>query len=162
MNFNGLRLTELRTSGMAPSLLYECRMSARIPLTADHVREMIEAYFAERQATLLPDGEGTKDGRRFSWCGDVLEFLTEGLAERLAGRGITFSKSFPGPFRLMDEDQSANGDHVRRFWTTVLDHGCPIARLCTSFCHRHDRIGLPHPPTITAYPPDYVEPEVRP
>lgn len=149
-------------SAVAPSLLHGRCMDTRIPLTTDHVRESIEAYFAERQAEILPSGEGTKDGRRFSWCGDVLEFLTEGLAERLASRGITFSKSFPGPFRLMDEDRSANGDHVRRFWTTVLDHGCPIARLCTSFFHRHDRVRLPHSPTITAYPPDYQEPEGTP
>ena len=136
-------------------------MSRHSPLTPEYVCRLIEEYFVERQAELLPSGEETKDGRRFSWCGDLLEFFTEGLTERLAAGGITFSKTFPGPFRLMDEVRSANGDHVRKFWTTALDHGCPIARLCTYFFHRHDRITLPHPPKVVAYPPDHPEPEAE-
>jgi len=135
-------------------------MDHHTPLTPEHLSRTIEDYFAERQAELLPSGEQTKDGRRFSWCGELLEFLTEGLAERLAPIGITFSKSFPGPFRLMDEDQLANGDHVRRFWTVALEHGCPIARLCTYFFHRHDIVPLPQPPRVVAYPPDQPGPEV--
>jgi hypothetical protein len=134
-------------------------MSHRIPLTPEHLSRTIEDYFAERQAELLPSGQETKDGQRFSWCGDVLEFLTEGLAERLAARGITFSKSFPGPFRLMDEEQLADGNHVRRFWTTALDRGCPIAKLCTYFVHRHDQVPLPQPPHVVAYPANHLEPE---
>lgn len=134
-------------------------MNQRTPLTPEHLSRTIEDYFAERQTELLPSGEQTKDGKRFSWCGDVLEFLTEGLAERLAARGITFIKPFPGPFRLMDEEQQLNGDHVRRFWTVALDHGCPIAKICTYFFHRHDRIPLPQPPHVVAYPPDHPEPE---
>lgn len=147
---------------MAPTLLYTWGMDRHTPLTPDDIRCTIEAHFAEQHTKLLPSGEETKDGRRFSWCGDVLDFLIEGLAERLANRGISFSKSYPGPFRLMDEDRSSNGDHVRRFWTTAIDRGCPIARLCTSFFHRHDRIGLPHPPTISTYPPDHQGPEMEP
>lgn len=135
-------------------------MDHHTPLTPEHLSRTIEDYFAERQAELLPSGEQTKDGRRFSWCGELLEFLIEGLAERLAPIGITFSKSFPGPFRLMDEDQLANGDHVRRFWTVALEHGCPIARLCTYFFHRHDIVPLPQPPRVVAYPPDQPGPEV--
>jgi hypothetical protein len=131
-------------------------------LTPEYVCRTIEEHFATRQAELLPSGEQTKDGRRFSWCGDLLEFFTEGLAERLAARGITFSKSFPGPFRLWDEEQSANGEHVRRFWTTALSHGCPIARLCTYFFHRHDRVTLPQLPKVVAYPPDHPDPEAEP
>ena len=134
-------------------------MDHRTPLTPERLSRTIEDYFAERQTKLLPSGEQTKDGKRFSWCGDVLEFLTDGLAERLSASGITFSKSFPGPFRLMDEEQLAGGNHVRRFWTMALDHGCPIARLCTHFFHRHDQVPLPQPPQVVAYPPDHPETE---
>jgi hypothetical protein len=130
--------------------------------TPEYVCRTIEEHFAMRQAELLPSGEETRDGRRFSWCGDLLEFFTEGLTERLAASGITFSKSFPGPFRLMDEEQTANGDHVRRFWTTALSHSCPIARLCTYFFHRHDRVTLPQLPKVVAFPPDHPEPEADP
>jgi Family of unknown function (DUF6022) len=131
------------------------------PLTPEHLSRTIEEHFAERQAEILPSGQQTKDGKRLSWCGDVLEYLTEGLAERLAARGITFSKAFPGPFRLMDEDQLTDGQHVRRFWTMALDHGCPIARLCTYFFHRHDQVTLPQPPRVIAYPPDHPEPDTE-
>ena len=132
-------------------------MDQRSPLTPEHVGRAIEAYFSERQSELLPSGAQARDGRHFSWCGDVLEFLIEGLTERLANQGITFSKSFPGPFRLMDEDQFASGDHVRRFWTMALHRGCPIARVCTYFLHRHDQVMLPQPPTVVAYPPNQME-----
>ncbi len=64
-----------------------------VPL--EHLSQAIEEYFAERQASILPSGKHTTDGKQLSWCGDVLEYLTEGLAERLAARGITFSKAFP-------------------------------------------------------------------
>lgn len=122
----------------------------------------IEDFFVERQALLLPSGEQTKDGTTFSWCGDVFEFLTEGLAERLGEKGITFTKSFPGPFSLMDEEQHPDGNHVRRFWTTALEHGCPVARICTYFFHRHDQIRLPRLPQIVSFPPDQDEPEQTP
>jgi hypothetical protein len=134
-------------------------MDHRTSPTPDDLSRTIEDYFAERRTELLSSGEQTKDGKRFSWCGDVLEFLTEGLAERLAAKGITFSKSFPGPFQLMDEEQLADGNHIRRFWTMALDHGCPIAHLCTYFFHRHDQVPLPQLPQVIAYPPDYLETE---
>jgi len=136
-------------------------MTQHRPPTPEYLSRTIQEYFAERQAEILSSGEQTRDGRRLSWCGDVLEFLTEGLAERLATRGITFSKTFPGPFRLMDEDQQTDGQHVRRFWTMALDHGCPIACLCTYFFHRHDRVTLPQPPRVIAYPPDHPEPDTE-
>ena len=82
-------------------------------LTPATVSRDIEAYVAARQAELLPSGEASKDGRRFSWCGEILDFLTEGLAERFAAKGITFTDAFPGPLRLMDEDQQPNGQHVQ-------------------------------------------------
>ncbi|MCC6140193.1 MAG: hypothetical protein IT389_06200 [Nitrospira sp.] len=146
---------------LAPSLLYLASMNQHRPLTPERLSRTIEQYFAERQAKILPSGEQAKDGTRLSWCGDVLEYLTAGLAERLAARGVTFSKAFPGPFRLMEEDQLTDGQHIRRFWTTALDHGCPIARLCTYFFHRHDQVTLPQPPQVIAYPPDYPEPDME-
>lgn len=134
-------------------------MNRHNTLGPEQLSQTIEDYFAERQADLLPSGEQTKDGRAFSWCGEVLEYLTEGLAERLAARGISFSQPFPGPFRLMDEDQLADGRHIRRFWTTVIAHGCPVARLCTHFFHRHDQIPLPQLPHVVAFPADHPDQE---
>ncbi len=122
--------------------------------TPQVVSDEIQAYVAERQSELLASGDASRDGRRFSWCGDILDFLTEGLAERLAARGITFTNTFPGPLRLMDEDQQPNGQHVRRFWTVALHHGCPIARICTLFFHRHDQVNLPRTPLVIAYAPN--------
>lgn len=123
-------------------------------LTPEIVSHEIQAYVAERQTKLLPSGEASRDGRRFSWCGEILDFLTEGLTERFAAKGITFTNAFPGPLRLMDEDQQPNGQHVRRFWTVALHHGCPIARICTYFFHRHDQVSLPQVPRIVAYAPN--------
>ena len=123
-------------------------------LTPEALNHEIQAYVAERQSELLPSGEASRDGRQFSWCGDILDFLTEGLAERLAAKGITFTNTFPGPLRLMDEDQQPNGQHVRRFWTIALQHGCPIARICTLFFHRHDQVSLPQAPLVVAYAPN--------
>jgi hypothetical protein len=134
-------------------------MDQHNPVRPDQISQTIEDYFAERQSNLLPCGAQTKDGRTFSWCGEVLEYLTEELTERLAARGITFNHPFPGPFRLMDEDQLADGRHVRRFWTTVLAQGCPIARLCTYFVHRHDQVSLPQLPHVVAFPADHPDQE---
>lgn len=122
-------------------------------LTADTVSRDIEAFVVTRQVELLPSGEASKDGCRFSWCGEILDFLTEGLAERFATKGITFTDAFPGPLRLMDEDQQPNGQHVRRFWTVALHHGCPVARICAYFFHRHDQVSLPRLPRVVAYAP---------
>lgn len=119
--------------------------------TPQSLGDEIQAYVVERQSKLLASGDASRDGRRFSWCGDILDFLTEGLDERLAARGITFTNAFPGPLRLMDEDQQPNGQHVRRFWTVALHRGCPIARVCTLFFHRHDQVPLPQTPRVVAY-----------
>ncbi len=126
-------------------------------VTPDSVSRAIQDYLAERHSKILASGDRSPDGHRFTWCGDVLEFLIEGLVERFADRGITFTKPFPGPFRLMDEDQGADGRHVRRFWTVALSHGCPIAKLCTLFFHRHDQVTLPQPPQVVGFPPDHQE-----
>lgn len=140
-------------------MLWPIGMATRQHMTPEDIGQVIESYLAERQDALLNNGETTKDGRRFSWCGDVLEFLSEGLSDRLASFGITLTKSFPGPFRLMDEEQSRNGQHTRRFWTTALARGCPVARLCTLFYHRHDQVRLPRLPKVVAYPPNSVDGE---
>jgi hypothetical protein len=124
-------------------------------MTPETLGRTVEEYLAARQTEILPPGDRNAEGRRFGWCGDVLEFLVEGLSERLAARGITFTNPFPGPFRLLDEDQQPNGEHVRRFWTTALSRGCPIAKLCTFFFHRHDQTAIPRPPLVVAFPPDY-------
>jgi hypothetical protein len=125
----------------------------------DSLARQLQAYLAERHKQIGQIGadDRTADGRRFGWCGEVLDFLVEGAAERMAGRGITFTNPLPGPFRLWDEDQQPDGEHVRRFWTTALLHGCPIAKLCTVFFHRHDRPALPRPPQVLACPPDHRE-----
>lgn len=130
-------------------------------MTPQSIGQVIEGYLAERQSEMADNGEKTKDGRRFSWCGDVLEFLIEGLPDRLASLGISLTQSFPGPFRLMDEDQGVDGQHTRRFWTTALANGCPIARLCTLFHHRHDQVQLPRLPQVVAYPPEHPGPEAE-
>jgi hypothetical protein len=110
--------------GIAPAFL--SYMNASISrLTAETVGYEIQAYIAERQTKLLPSGEGSKDGRRFSWCGEILDFLAEGLVERFAARGITFADSFPGPVRLMDEDQHPDGQHVRRFGRSPCTTAAP-------------------------------------
>ncbi|HNV25236.1 MAG TPA: DUF6022 family protein [Nitrospira sp.] len=124
-------------------------------LTPEAVGREIQAYVDERQQHVLPSGEASSDGRRFSWCGDILDFLTDGLAERLAPMGITFTNPFPGPLRLMDEVQQPDGQHVRRFWTVALHQGCPIARICTFFFHRHDQIRLPQAPLVMAFAPNH-------
>lgn len=124
-------------------------------MTPSDLCQSVERYLAERHAHLAPSGDHTDDGLQFTWCGDVLDYLTEGLTEQLATLGITFSQPFPGPFRLLDEAQQADGQHIRRFWTTAFQHGCPIAKLCTFFIHRHDQVTLPALPHIQAYPPDH-------
>ena len=71
--------------------------------TPQSVGDEIQSHMAERQRELLASGDASRDGRCFSWCGDILDFLIEGLGDRLAARGITFTSAFPGPLRLMDE-----------------------------------------------------------
>lgn len=126
-------------------------------MTPESVGQAAQDYLDERRAQIVSSGDGTKSGRRFTWCGDVLEFLVEGLSERFAASGITFQSTFPGPFRLWDEDQQPDGEHVRRFWTVALLRGCPIAKLCTFFFHRHDRTAIPKPPRVVAFPADFHE-----
>lgn len=122
-------------------------------LTPEALGREIQIYIDERQRQLLPSGEASRDGRRFSWCGDILDFLADGLAARLATMGITFTTPFPGPLRLMAEVQQPDGQHVRRFWTVALQGGYPIARICTVFFHRHDQIRLPRMPRVMAFAP---------
>jgi len=122
--------------------------------TPESVAQTIQAYLDERH-TQLDHDQQAEQPRAFTWCGDVFDFLIEGLAERLAAHGIHFSSPFPGPFRLWDEEQRPDGEHVRRFWTTALRRGCPVAKLCTMFFHRHDTAALPRTPQVVAYPADH-------
>jgi hypothetical protein len=128
-------------------------------MTPTDLCQSVDRHLRERYAQLTAAGDQAPDGRRFIWCGEVFDYLMEGLTERLAAMGVTFTQTFPGPFRLLDEDQQSDGRHVRRFWTTALDHGCPIARLCTFFVHRHDQVTLPELPRVQAFPPDHPVPD---
>ena len=129
--------------------------------TPEEIQRVVASYMDERQAEILLSGQAAKDGRSFSWCGEVLDFLVEGIGDRLATYGVTLSTPFPGPFRLWDEEHRPDGGHVRHFWTTVLANGCPIARLCTFFYHRHDQVQLPVPPQVVAYPIDAPTPRQK-
>ncbi|MFM8551123.1 MAG: hypothetical protein ACKOCD_02240 [Nitrospiraceae bacterium] len=141
---------------MASSLLSLPAMpqTDRSSTTPESVAQAVQAYLDERPqlGRDLPEG-----ARAFAWCGDTFDYLIEGLTDRLAARGIDFTSAFPGPFRLWDEDQQPDGEHVRRFWTTALAQGCPVARLCTYFFHRHDTPAIPRPPLVVAFPPDYPD-----
>ncbi|GKS59140.1 hypothetical protein YTPLAS18_26670 [Nitrospira sp.] len=138
----------------ALSVLSPRFMHTKALSSPNDVRHIVAEYLKERRAHILPSGQGSQDGRVFSWCGEVLDFLVEGIGERLAVHGIAFTSPFPGPFRLWDEERNQDGTHVRRFWTTALAHGSPIARLCTLFFHRHDQVRIPAPPHVIAYPID--------
>ncbi len=142
---------------MALSLHSSKVMSRPLPASAEDIRQTVAGHLSERHAQLAPSGRQTKDGRLFTWCGEVLDFLVEGLTERLAARGLTCTPPYPGPFRLMDEDQYPDGRHVRRFWTVVRAGGCPIARLCTRFIHRHDEVRLPEAPLVEVHALDEDE-----
>ena len=156
MKFQRFDKYQAQLTLLASLLLCEVLMKQRLSsVTPETVSQEIQSYVAERQKELLPPGDRSKDGRPFFWCGEILDFLTEGLVERFAAKGITFTNSFPGPLRLMDEDQQPDGQHVRRFWTVALHHGCPIARICTYFFHRHDQVSLPQVPRIVAYAPSH-------
>lgn len=124
-------------------------------MTPTDLCRSVEQYLADRHTRIADSGDHTIDGRRFTWCGDAFDYLVEGLGEHLAALGISFKQPFPGPIRLLDEEQRADGQHIRRFWTTALKHGCPIATLCTLFVHRHDQIRLPELPHVQAFPPDH-------
>ncbi|MGQ0810591.1 MAG: DUF6022 family protein [Nitrospiraceae bacterium] len=126
-------------------------------LTPETISETVQRHLDQRLAEVSSLGDRALCNRRFSWCGDLLDYLVEGVEEKLAKLGITLREPFPGPMRLLDEDQHPNGQHVRRFWTVALERGCPIAKLCTLFFHRHDTPALPRPPQVLAYPPDHDE-----
>lgn len=112
-----------------------------------YIAQLIQNYLDTKLAEVVPNNDWSWCEKRFSWCGDLLDFLIEGLEPYTRTVGVTFQEPFPGPFRLWDEDQFQNGDHIRRFWTTAVhsSSGCPLANILTIFYHRHDRIALPHP-----------------
>ncbi len=132
--------------------------------TPEAVSGALQDYLQKRWDQLVPTGERTRHGHRFTWCGEVLEFLTEGVTEYLASLGLECLWPYPGPFRLWDEDQHPDGEHVRRFWAVVVEHETrhPVAKLCTVFYHRHDRVAVPRPPRVEGFPPDYRGDEAEP
>ena len=131
--------------------------SPNISFTPEQVSEAVRTYVYARLSEVAPAGDWSQCNGRFAWCGDVLDFLADGLEQHVARLGLTFRDAFPGPLRLWDEDQHPNGEHARRFWTIAFDSasGQPLAKLCTIFFHRHDCVALPRPPQIVAFPPDF-------
>lgn len=125
----------------------------RRPSSPEQISAAIKAYLDLRAGQLAPEGDWSKSAGRFSWCGEVLAFLADGLEAYAAARGFTFRGGYPGPLRLWDEDQQPDGEHARRFWTTAVDRetGRPLASICTVFFHRHDRVALPRPPLVLAF-----------
>ncbi len=126
-----------------------------IPLTPQAITDAVQKFLDGRLAQVVPSEDWSWCEARFSWCGDLFDFLVEGLEDHTRSLGFRFEDPFPGPIRLWDEDQQADGEHLRRFWTTAVDisTGRPLAKLCTVFSHRHDRVALPRPPKVRAFSP---------
>lgn len=124
--------------------------------TSEQVGKALQAFLDERYLLVAAQVDQPDHSGRFAWCGDVLDYLVQGLDRALARLGITFHDPYPGPMRLWDEDQDGDGQHVRRFWTTALYRNCPVAKVCTLFFHRHDRLMPPRTPKVLAFPPDHV------
>lgn len=125
----------------------------RPPASPEQISGTVKAYLDERAGLIAPAGDGSRCGRRFAWCGDVLDFLADGIEDHVTARGFTFRGGFPGPLRLWDEDQEPDGEHARRFWAVAFDctTGRPLANVCTVFFHRHDRVVLPRAPLVLAF-----------
>ncbi len=131
-------------------------MSKKPPkITPAILSREVETHLEQRLEEVAPHGDWSRCDQQFAWCGDLFDFLVEGVEQRVSQLGVTFREAYPGPLRLWDEDQAADGTHVRRFWTVALERGCPIAKLCTFFFHRHDTAVLPRPPQVVAFPPDH-------
>lgn len=128
-------------------------MRAPVPLEPESIGQAVQDHLHRRLAEAMSQDGAIRRPNRFAWCSDLFDYLTHGVEEMLAGMGITLEDPYPGPMNLLDEDQHADGCHVRRFWTVALRQGCPVAVLCTQFFHRHDRIDLPEPPHVVAFPP---------
>ncbi len=129
-------------------------MKSQRPLCSpEQIAGIIKAYLDQRAEQVAPPGDGSRSGQRFAWCGDVLDFLAHGIEEHVAAEGFTFRGRYPGPLRLWDEDQQPDGEHARRFWAVAFDcaTGRPLARVCTVFFHRHDRVALPRAPLVLAF-----------
>lgn len=139
---------------MAPSLLtYDCVSSQRPAASPEQISGIVKAYLDQRAGLITSSGDGSLSGRRFAWCGEVLDFLAEGIEDHVAPRGLTFRGVYPGPLRLWDEDREPDGEHARRFWSMAFERasGRPLAHVCTVFFHRHDRVALPRAPLVLAF-----------
>ncbi len=135
----------------------KCALSSRVKSehsisSPERIADIVKAYLDQRADQLEPAGDGARSGRRFAWCGDVLDFLTDGIEDHVTEQGFTFRGSYPGPLRLWDEDQQPDGEHARRFWAVAFEckTGRPVANVCTVFFHRHDRVALPRAPLVLA------------
>lgn len=127
--------------------------SQRPPSSPEQIAGIVKAYLDQRAGEISPSGDGSRAGQRFTWCGDVLDFLAGGIEAHVTPQGFTFRDAYPGPLRLWDEDQEPDGEHARRFWAVAFDcaTGRPLARVCTVFFHRHDRIALPRAPLVLGF-----------
>ncbi len=124
----------------------------RPPSSPEQISDIVKAYLDQRAGQIEPAGDRARPGHRFAWCGDVLDFLTDGIEDHVTAQGFTFRGRYPGPLRLWDEDQQPDGEHARRFWSVAFDclTGRPLANVCTVFFHRHDRVALPRAPLVVA------------
>ena len=121
--------------------------------------DLVQQYLEERAMMIMSVEDQSSSGREFSWCGEVLDFLIQGLDEhvRELGMACVFHPSFPGPLKLWDEDQQPDGVHVRRYWTTAIDEIShqPIGEFCTFFYHRHDTTAIPQLPRVVGFSPNF-------
>ena len=128
-------------------------------LTQAMISEVVQRYLEKRAMIIMSAEDQSFSGFEFTWCGEVLDFLIEGLEDHVQqlGMGLDFQPAFPGPLRLWDEDQQPDGLHVRRYWTTAIDTKShqPIAKLCTFFFHRHDTTAIPQLPQVVGFPPNF-------
>ena len=128
-------------------------------LTPAMISEVVQKYLEKRAMMLMSDEDQSSTARKFTWCGEVLDFLIEGIDDHVQelGMGLVFQPAFPGPLRLWDEDQQPDGVHVRRYWTTAIDAKShqPIGKFCTFFFHRHDTTSIPQIPRVVGFPPNF-------
>ncbi len=119
------------------------------------IAQCVQRFLDTRLKKVAPHDDWSWCEKNFTWCGDLLDFLIQGLPSYTQTLGFTFQDPFPGLFRLWDEDQFPDGTHLRRFWTTALNCSdrSPVAIVQTHFYHRHDQVALPHPIRIRGMSP---------
>ena len=132
-------------------------------VTPAMISGVAQQYLEKRAMKIMSVEDQSSGGREFIWCGEVLDFLVEGLVDhvRELGLGLVFHPVFPGPIKLWDEDQQPDGVHVRRYWTTAIEEEThqPIGKICTFFYHRHDTTAIPQLPRVVGFPPNFNQGE---